>query len=217
MLIVGAKGFASEIFEDVFYLNKSEVIAFFDDLSLNPPELKFQIFSVIKTIELAKNFLKNNNQRFTIGVGKPFIRYKLYEKFKAIGGVYTSTISDKASVGKFDVEIGEGTNILNNAIISNTAKLGKGCLVYYSVIITHDCKIGHFVELSPNAILLGNVTVGDFSQIGSNATILPNVSLGKNVIIGAGSVVTKDIPDNCLALGIPAQIIKSIPPLDIYE
>ena len=47
--------------------------------------------------------------------------------------------------------------------------------------------------------------VGDRIRIGSNSTILP-VKIGNNVIIGAGSVVTKDIPDNCIAYGNPAKI-----------
>nr|WP_250349320.1 DapH/DapD/GlmU-related protein [Flavobacterium anhuiense] len=50
--------------------------------------------------------------------------------------------------------------------------------------------------------------MGEFSQIGANSTILPKVKIGKNVIVGAGSVVTKDIPDNCLVVGVPARIIK---------
>ncbi|MDO9261728.1 MAG: hexapeptide transferase, partial [Flavobacteriaceae bacterium] len=60
----------------------------------------------------------------------------------------------------------------------------------------------------------GNCTIGSYAQIGTNATILPNITIGKNVIIGAGSVVTKNIPDNCLAVGIPAKIIKALSPLE---
>ena len=41
-------------------------------------------------------------------------------------------------------------------------------------------------------------------------TILPGVSIGDNVVVGAGAVVTKDIPDNSLALGVPARVIKKI-------
>ena len=88
-------------------------------------------------------------------------------------------------------------------------------MVYYNSIITHDCEIGDFVQISPRATLLGRCKVGSFSQIGSNATILPDIKIGTNVIVGAGAVVTKDLPDNCVALGIPAKIIKTLTPLDL--
>ena len=44
----------------------------------------------------------------------------------------------------------------------------------------------------------------------SNVTVCPGVKIGKNCVIGAGSVVTKDIPDNSLALGVPAKVIRQI-------
>lgn len=47
-------------------------------------------------------------------------------------------------------------------------------------------------------------------MIGANVTILPGVTIGNNVVIGAGAVVTKDIPDNSLAVGVPARVIKEI-------
>lgn len=51
--------------------------------------------------------------------------------------------------------------------------------------------------------------IGDDSFIGIGAIILPGVRIGKEVIIGAGSVVTKDIPDHCIAVGNPAKVIKT--------
>lgn len=215
MLIIGAKGFASEILEDVYNTNKFDNIAFFDDINLNDPQMLFNRFRIIKTIEESSYFLKCNNYIFTIGIGRPKLRFKMYQKFTEIGGVLQGTTSPKASIGTFDVAIGVGTNILSNAIISNTVKIGMGCIIYYNVILTHNCIIGHFVELSPNAILLGDVTIGDFTHVGSNATILPNIKVGENVVIGAGSVVTKNIPDNCIVAGVPAVIIRNIDPLNI--
>ena len=51
--------------------------------------------------------------------------------------------------------------------------------------------------------------MGDNVYIGVHTVILPGVKIGNNVIIGAGSVVTKDIPDNSVAAGTPARVIKS--------
>ena len=54
------------------------------------------------------------------------------------------------------------------------------------------------------------VTIKENAWIGANATILPGVTVGKNAVVGAGAVVTKDVPDNAVVTGVPAQIIKSI-------
>lgn len=53
-------------------------------------------------------------------------------------------------------------------------------------------------------------TLGDNVSIGANATIIGNINIGNNVIIGAGSVVVKDVPDNCVVAGNPAKIIKQL-------
>ena len=55
-----------------------------------------------------------------------------------------------------------------------------------------------------------SVTVGDNVWIGGNACIMPGVTIGNNVVIGAGSVVTKDVPDNVIAAGNPCKIIRTI-------
>lgn len=54
------------------------------------------------------------------------------------------------------------------------------------------------------------ITIGNDVWIGGNVTILPGVRIGNNVVIAAGAVVTKDIPDNCLAGGIPAKVLKPL-------
>ncbi len=214
MLIVGAKGFAKEVLEIINQMNQLENLVFFDDVNDDIKGNLYGIFPILKTTNEVMDYFNTIDNRFTIGIGNPVLRKKLFDKFTSLGGVFTSTISSLANVGSFDVHIGHGTNILPGVIISNSSKIGMGCIVYYNSIITHDCEIGDFVEISPSVTLLGRSKVGSYSQIGSNATILPDKIIGKNVIIGAGSVVTKDIPDNCVAVGTPAKIIKELDPLE---
>lgn len=54
------------------------------------------------------------------------------------------------------------------------------------------------------------VIIGNNVWIGANASILPGVTIGNNVVIGAGSVVTKDVPDNCVAIGNPCRVIRQV-------
>lgn len=214
MLIVGAKGFAKEVLEVLRQLNQLDDLVFYDDVNDDVPDKLFGQFPVLRTTHEASVYFKNVDNRFTIGIGNPVLRKKLYDIFTDLGGECTSTISPLATIATFDIKIGYGSNVLSGAVFSNGSKLGKGCIVYYNSIITHDCSIGDFVEISPSVTVLGRSKIGSYSQIGSNTTILPDIMIGKNVIIGAGSVVTKDIPDNCVAVGIPAKIIKELTPLD---
>lgn len=61
-----------------------------------------------------------------------------------------------------------------------------------------------------NADKFGRIKVGSNVFFGNNCIILPGVTIGDNVVIGAGSVVTKDIPSNTVAAGVPARVIKTI-------
>jgi sugar O-acyltransferase (sialic acid O-acetyltransferase NeuD family) len=189
-------------------------LCFYDDVNNDVPNKLYDKFPVLRTTLEASLYFKEVSNNFTIGIGNPILRKILYDKFTSLGGEFTSTISPVSEIASFDVNIGIGSNVLSGSVFSNGCEVGMGCIIYYNSVITHDCKVGNFVEISPSVTLLGRCTVGSYSRIGSNATILPDVKIGKNVTIGAGSVVTKDLPDNCVAVGIPAKIIKELSPLE---
>jgi sugar O-acyltransferase (sialic acid O-acetyltransferase NeuD family) len=214
MIVIGAKGFAKEVLEVLHELNDLNHLSFYDDVNLDMPEILYGKFPILKSITEAQDYFNSVDNRFTIGIGNPVLRKKLYDKFTAIGGEFVSVISSSSSIGSYDVEIGIGSNVLSGAIFSNSTKIGIGCIIYYNSIITHDCVLGDFVEVSPSSTILGRATIGSFTQIGCNSTILPNIKIGSNVVVGAGSVVTKDLPDNCVAVGVPAKVIKELPALE---
>lgn len=54
------------------------------------------------------------------------------------------------------------------------------------------------------------ITIGNNVWIGGNTVVMPNVRIGHNVVIGAGSVVTHDIPDNCIAVGNPCRVLRTL-------
>ena len=198
--------------ESIHESNEIENLAFYDDVNQDGPDLLYGRFPILKTPELAIDYFKNVDSYFTLGIGNSHKRKFLFEKFTPLGGHLVSTISRFACIGNYDVVINDGTNILQNAIIANGVRIGVGCIIYYGATLTHDVIVGDFVEISPSAVLLGRSQVGSFTQIGANATILPDVVIGTNVIVAAGSIVTKDVPDNCMVAGVPAIIKKHLNP-----
>ncbi len=210
MLIIGAKGFAKEVLQILHQNGELDQLAFYDDITPDIGDKLLNQFKVLKSIDEAEHFFNAVDKRFTIGIGNPFLRYKMYQKFIERGGVFTSTISKGAEIGSYEISIGRGSNILSGVKISNNSKIGLGCMIYYNSIITHEVEIGKFVEISPGATLLGRCKIGDFTHIGSGAIILPDVIIGNNVVIAAGAVVTKNIQDNVMAAGLPAIIKKKL-------
>lgn len=75
--------------------------------------------------------------------------------------------------------------------------------------ITHDGGTLVFRNLIPDLEITKPITVGNDVYIGNNVMIMPGVNIGNKVIIGAGAIVTKDIPDNSVAVGVPARVIKT--------
>lgn len=92
--------------------------------------------------------------------------------------------------------------------IGELTKITYGCK-----FITHDGGVyvlRNIYKDAEGACSYGKIIIGRNCFIGNNVTILPGVTIGDNVVIGAGAVVTKSIPSNSVAAGIPCKVISSI-------
>lgn len=117
-----------------------------------------------------------------------------------------------------------GAKIGDNVSIGDVGMLGTepflvsiGDNVYFSgsntQLITHDGGISwtRFMGLAPKRVdSFGPISIGNNVFIGANCIILKGVTIGDNCVIGAGSIVTKDIPSNHVACGVPARAIKTV-------
>lgn len=97
--------------------------------------------------------------------------------------------------------------------ISATTKIGESMWIAhpYATILNAESIGSNFSCIhctTLGATSKGRPTLGNNVSLGANVTIIGNVHIGNNVTIGAGSVVVKDLPDNCVAVGNPARVIK---------
>lgn len=114
--------------------------------------------------------------------------------------------------------IGSNVTITDNCFISclNKIEIGDGVLLGSNTFICdnyHGRNSVDELEIRPSMRELwskGPVKIGKNVWVGRNVCIMPNVSIGDNSIIGANAVVTHDIPNNCIAVGIPARIIRNL-------
>jgi sugar O-acyltransferase (sialic acid O-acetyltransferase NeuD family) len=216
MVIAGAKGLAKELLEIMAEQNALNDLYFFDNVSPEREERLLSQFPVLHSFdEVLKVFRDTGDAAFALGLGGPALRHKMFAAFSGLGGRLVSVISPRAHVGKFGMDIQAGCCILPGAVITSHVAMGKACLVNPNATISHDSALGDFVEVSPGVNVTGNCIVGDFCFLGSNSVILPKVKLGRNVVVGAGAVVTKDVPDNSMVVGVPAVIRKKLAPIDI--
>ena len=120
-------------------------------------------------------------------------------------------------------EIEEGVPTKYNWVVQNIdgLKLGNktdiGAFTYinakYGVIIEDEVQVGSHCSIYSISTIdntSGEVILKTNCKIGSHSTVLPGVTIGKNSIIGAHSLVNTDIPDNVVAYGVPAKVIKTL-------
>ena len=114
------------------------------------------------------------------------------------------------------IEIGQGSEIGERCRISiaNSLQIGRKVLFSPNVYITdcdHDYRDINRPIIDQGIVQKGQrVSIGEGSYIGINSVIVGNVKIGRHCVIGANSVVTKDVPDYCVAVGSPARVIKKI-------
>lgn len=143
--------------------------------------------------------------------------YTNYRKIYDIDQTFKFRGSEVVFFGKGKIKIGKNSYIGKHSILES----GEDC----NIIIGKNCAIGPYVKMYTYGRLTdqdldknpfgsqikhskGNIIIGDGCWIGANVGIKGGVTIGKNSILGMNSVVTKDIPPHCVAVGSPAKVVK---------
>ena len=143
-----------------------------------------------------------------LGIGNNVTRAKLAKKILGLGHHLPPLIHPTAVISP-SATIDLGTVVMPLCVVNAHAHIGKGVIINSAAVIEHECSIDDYTHISPNVALAGGVHVGAMTHIGIGTSIIQNITIGKNSIIGAGSVVIHDLPEQCIAVGVPCKLIPS--------
>ena len=107
-----------------------------------------------------------------------------------------------------NVQVGEGSFIGANSILTTNIKIGKHAILNRGNQIGHDSEIGDYFSAMPGAIVSGNVTIGDCVYMGTNSSIKEKLSIHSLSTIGMNSCVVKHIKEPGVYVGVPTKKIK---------
>ncbi len=150
-------------------------------------------------------------KKLLLGVIRVPTKIAVYDSFfkshKINEDDYFTLLHPRSIVSKQN-EIGAGVFIGPGSILAPYVTLGNLVTINRNVSIGHHTDIGKFTTINPGCNVGGMSKIGEYTTVGMGANIFDGVNVGNNTIIGAGSLVTKSVPDNVVAYGIPARIIR---------
>jgi sugar O-acyltransferase (sialic acid O-acetyltransferase NeuD family) len=154
-----------------------------------------------------ENYFDRTKHKAIVAVGNPITRQKitipLVQRYGM--GIFTSLISPFANIMADNVDIGMGTVICANCILTCDIKLGNFAQLNLATTIGHDTTAGDFFTTAPGVHVSGKVVAGHRVYMGTNSSTVENISICDDVTVGAAACVSKDITESGIYVGVPAR------------
>ncbi len=143
-------------------------------------------------------------------VGDPVSKKRMLARASECGERANISLLDPAlKIPAFgnEVSLGSGVIINRGCLFTTNIAVGNHVSINPGCGIGHDVQIGDYTTLMWRVNISGNVRIGEGCLIGSGATVLQGLTIGHGVTVGAGAVVTRDLPDQSTAVGVPARVV----------
>lgn len=197
LIIIGAGSLGVMTLDTALEMNFYEDIYFMDD-GKDSGELihGFKVIGGMKDL-----LLQDINTDYVIAIANNKVRKKIAEQYELN---YVNIIHPTVSLSRFS-KIGTGNIIMPNSSIDPETVIEDHVVINKNNSLGHNVIMKNYTQASPGCNLGGTINEGTF--IGLGGIVLPEISVGSWSIIGAGAVVTKNIPENSTAVGMPAKLI----------
>lgn len=167
-------------------------------------------FTILGSFEdlFARGDLKDKN--FLLTMGDNSIRAEVASRILSLGGNIPTLIHPTAVISRFATISPVGVYISAFTIVQADTSIDEGTILLSGVNISHTNKIGRYCFVAGGATIGAYTSVEDFVFVGQGALSISSKvgRIGHRAYIGAGAVVTKDVPDYAVAVGVPAKVIK---------
>jgi sugar O-acyltransferase (sialic acid O-acetyltransferase NeuD family) len=210
IVVIGAGGLAKEIAFLIDEINSQNsewnILGFIDNNNENIGQNngKYRIYN---TDEWLINC--NDNISIAFGIGEPIIIKKLLVSFKKNKNIFYPNLIHPNVIGDWDnISMSEGNTLCSGNIFTTDITIGSFNCFNLSCTIGHDSIIGDFNIINPSVNISGGVKLGSEILLGTGSQILQYKQICNKNIIGAGAVVSKNIDESGVYVGIPARKIK---------
>lgn len=207
IVLVGSGQNARVILYNLRAQNKYEVACFLDSDPTKTGSIceGYKVAGTYDNLDRIKESFKTN--KFFITFGNMKYRKSVFEYFVRSGWESVNIIHPSAVVSP-DAKMGQGVLIECGCLITPNPVIGDNVSVTPGSQINHDNIVESHVFISSGVVLSGGVTIKENTLLDDGVTVSIGCTVGKNCIVGAGAIVTKDIPDNSIAFGCPAKVIR---------
>ena len=144
-----------------------------------------------------------------VAIGDNRTRARIFEKICGQGEQVVNAVHPAAVLAP-DVCLGKGVVICAGVVVNTGVTIGDDVILNTGCTVDHHSHVGSHAHVAPGAHFGGNVRIGEGALVGIGAVVIPGRSVGKWAVVGAGAVVTKDIPDYSVAVGVPARVVKKL-------
>jgi sugar O-acyltransferase (sialic acid O-acetyltransferase NeuD family) len=204
--IVGAGGHAAVVGDILLRMREAgahvDPVVFIDE---NPPSPYHRHILSLKVIGGGLDALRTVGcDAAIVAIGDNSVRRRISEQLRH-AGLLLAIARHPFSMVAPDVDLGPGAVVCAGAVVNPATRVGCSAILNTNSSIDHHNAIGDFVHIAPGVNLGGSVTVDDDAMVGIGAAVLPGLRIGRRAVIGAGAVVTRDVPDDALAVGVPAR------------
>lgn len=204
IVVLGAGGHSRSVCDILLQDARNHVVGLVDAQAVKG----FWGIPVLGGDEVLPGLRETGEAEYTfVAIGDNLLRRKLIEQVVCLGYKMVNAISSHAILSPH-ADLGQGVAVMPGAIVGANAVIDTGAIINTNASVDHDVQVGAHCHVAPGAVICGSVSLGDGVFIGAGARVIDGLNIGSHTTVGAGAAVIHDLPSNCVAVGVPARIIK---------